>query len=77
MSNEEKTVWLETFWERLNDRCTELNNDKYQASDMVDFLESHYNFAIEDLMADKLTPKQAVDETIDKFDEWLEEERGV
>ena len=50
MSNEEKTVWLETFWERLNDRCTELNNDKYQASDMVDFLEGHYNFSIEDLI---------------------------
>ena len=46
MSNEERIVWLETFWERLNDRCTELNDDKYHASDMVDFLEGHYNFSI-------------------------------
>lgn len=77
MSNEERIVWLETFWERLNDRCKELNDDKYLASDMVDFLEGHYNFSVDDLMADKLTPKQAVDETIDKFDAWIDEERGI
>jgi hypothetical protein len=29
------------------------------------------------LMADKLTPTQAVDEAIDKYDEWLEDERGL
>jgi|TARA_R110001599_G_scaffold29592_1_gene100938 hypothetical protein len=77
MSNEEKTVWLETFWERLNDKCKELNEDKYSASDLVDFLEGHYNFSVDDLMADKLTPTQAVDEAIDKYDEWLEDERGL
>jgi hypothetical protein len=77
MSYEVNTVWLETYWERLNDRCAELDNDKYQASSMVDFLEGHYNFSVDDLMADKLTPKQAVNETIDRYDMWLEEERGI
>jgi len=81
MSHRINDEWLETFYENLEARCFELNgkrqDGKYQSSNLVDFLESHEQIAVSDLMCDELTPQQAVTETISKFESWIDEEQNA
>ena len=81
MSNEHNDRWLETYYEALEDRCFELNgkrqDGKYQAIHLIDFLESHEEITVTDLLCDEITPQQAVQETISRFESWFDEEQNA
>ena len=80
MSNEHNDRWLETYYEALEDRCFELNgkrqDGKYQSIHLIDFLESHEEITVTDLLCDEITPQQAVQETISRFESWFDEEKS-
>ena len=80
MSNENNDRWLETYYEALEDRCFELNgkrqDGKYQAIHLIDFLESHEQITVTDLLCDEITQQQAVKETISRVESWFDEEKS-
>ena len=53
-----------------------MQDGKYQSIHLIDFLESHEEITVTDLLCDEITPQQAVQETISRFESWFDEEKS-
>tara|TARA_R100001244_G_scaffold89724_1_gene68195 strand:+ start:43 stop:282 length:240 start_codon:yes stop_codon:yes gene_type:complete len=74
MSNEQNTIWLESFWEELNARCKQ-DKLKFTASQLVDWLEGHEGISNSDLLCSGWTETQAVEQVVERFESWLDKEK--
>jgi hypothetical protein len=77
MSNTRNEIWVETFFERLHDKCHELNkgredNPKYIPKDIVEHCLYHDNVSLMELSP---LVDEAVDKAIEHWDFWIMEEK--
>jgi len=76
MSSTRNDIWVETFIERLNDRCHELNkgseaNPKYIPKDIIEHCIYHDNVSLMELSP---IVDEAVDKAISRYNLWIIEE---